>query len=114
MATASQAAMPDHKTEPGMRLSAAFLTACVLLGGQAPLRAEEESAVTKAAKQAGSDAKKMGSQVGREARKVGKDIGTATTRTAKTTEQEFKEDFVEGKDNDPPPKKRKVDHQGRK
>ena len=97
-----------------MKAIVASLAACALLVAQAPARAEEDSAVTKAAKQMGSDAKKMGKQVGRTGKKVGKDIGRATTRTAKTIKREFREDFVEGKDNDPPPKKQMVDRQGRK
>jgi type II secretory pathway pseudopilin PulG len=99
-----------------MRLFVALLAAvCALPGSpQAQARAEEESAVTRAAKQMGSDAKKMGKQVGRTGKKVGKDIGKASTRTAKTIKREFREDFIEGRDNDPPPQKRKVDRQGRR
>ena len=97
-----------------MRLIAALLAAACVLPGAPQARAEEESAVTKAAKQMGSDAKKMGKQVGRTGKKVGKDIGKTTAKTARTIKREFKEDFVEGRDDDPPPRKKKVDRQGRR
>jgi hypothetical protein len=99
-----------------MKLIAVFLAAACALPGalQAQDRAEEESAVTKAAKQMGSDAKKMGKQAGRTGKKVGKDVGKASTRAAKTIKREFKEDFIEGRDDDPPQKKKKVDRQGRR
>jgi len=100
--------------ESDMKPLVALLAVGLLIVAQAPARAEEESAVAKAAKQMGSDAKKMGKQVGRTGKKVGKDIGRATTRTARTIKREFKEDVIEGRDDDPPPKRQMVDRQGRR
>jgi vacuolar-type H+-ATPase catalytic subunit A/Vma1 len=86
-----------------MRLTIALLAACVLIGAQARAwAAEAQSDVRKAARQMGSDAKQMGKQVGKTARKVGKDVGKASSRAARTIKKEFKEDFLDKKDDDKP------------
>jgi hypothetical protein len=84
----------------------------MLLGTQAPATAEDESAITKAAKQMASDAKKMGKQAGKAGKKVGKDIAKGSTEAAKSIKTET-EDLLEGRHDKPAPSRKMVDRQGR-
>jgi predicted outer membrane protein len=91
-----------------MKRIALLLIASLLMTAAGALYAEEESsenAVKKTAKRMGHDAKKAGKEVAKAAKKVGKDIGHGTTKAAKTIKKEFKEDFVDRKNDDPPPHK---------
>jgi hypothetical protein len=88
-----------------MRRIALLLTASLLMTAVGTLCAEDEKSentVKKTAKRMGHDAKKAGKEVAQAAKKVGKDIGHGTTKVAKTIKKEFKEDFVDHKNDDPP------------
>lgn len=87
------------------KLLAALCIGALLIGLQELANAEEESGAKNAARQFATDVKKAGKQVGRTAKKVGKDIGHGTAKAARTVKREFKEDFVDGKDDDGPPAK---------
>lgn len=88
------------------------LCLAMLWGLQGAANAEEESGARKTAKPFAVDVKKAGKQLGRTAKKVGKDIGQGTAKAARTVKREFREDFVEGKDDDGPT--RKKEQAGRK
>jgi hypothetical protein len=98
----------------GAKLVSAVFVAALLTNVIGSAGAEEHSQSKNAAKQFASDVKEMGKQVGKNAKKVGKDIGHGTARAARTVKREFKEDFVDRKDDDGKRRKEKTDRAGRK
>jgi hypothetical protein len=98
----------------GAKLACAAFISALLTSVNGASGADEQAQPKKAAKQFASDVKEMGKQVGRTAKKVGKDIGHGTARAARTVKREFKEDFVDKKDDDGKPEKQKTDRTGRK